>query len=145
MRNYDPCISCSAHFLDPTVRAEPPHPGRVHRFVLDRPETGAGRTASSHGFGLDNAIGLAMVLDRMPRRLIVHAIEAADLTQGPGLSPPPWASWPARSSMTSVPAAPEDAQAEVPWPQGPSPLAAIPTVAVRTRVRKGECHDSHDA
>jgi hydrogenase maturation protease len=69
------------------VRAEPPHPGRVHRFVLDRPETGAGRTASSHGFGLDDAIGLAMVLDRMPGRLIVHAIEAADLTQGPGLSP----------------------------------------------------------
>jgi hypothetical protein len=24
----------------------------------------------------------------MPGRLIVHAIEAADLTQGPGLSPP---------------------------------------------------------
>jgi len=62
------------------VRAEPPHPGRVHRFVLDRPTTGAGRTASSHGFGLDDAIGLAMALDRMPGRLIVHAIEAADLT-----------------------------------------------------------------
>ena len=29
-----------------------------------------------------------MALDRMPGRLIVHAIEAADLAQGPGLSPP---------------------------------------------------------
>jgi sulfhydrogenase subunit alpha len=169
IRNYDPCISCSAHFLDLTVerslldtersvvpvsgpggvpvvvigvgnefrrddgagpavvdrlrglvppgvglvttdgeptrlleawtgmalavvvdavRAQPPHPGRVHRFVLDRPGAGAGRSASSHGFGLDDAIGLAVALDRMPGRLIVHAIEGADLTQGTGLTPP---------------------------------------------------------
>jgi hydrogenase maturation protease len=70
------------------VRADPPRPGRVHRFVLDRPLTGATRTASSHGFGLDDAIRLALALDRMPGRLIVHAIEAADLTQGTGLTPP---------------------------------------------------------
>ncbi|HJY59877.1 MAG TPA: hydrogenase maturation protease [Streptosporangiaceae bacterium] len=69
------------------VRAQPPSPGRVHRFVLDRPRTGAGRTASSHGFGLDDAVSLAAALDRMPGRLIVHAIEAADLTQGLGLTP----------------------------------------------------------
>jgi hydrogenase maturation protease len=70
------------------VRAEPPHPGRIHRFVVDRPRAGTGRGAGSHGLGLDDAIALAAVLDRMPGRLIVHAIEAADLTQGPGLSPP---------------------------------------------------------
>jgi len=69
------------------VRAAPPDPGRVHRFVVDRPGTPAGRAASSHGFGLDEAIALAAALDRMPGRLIVHAIEAADLTQGPGLTP----------------------------------------------------------
>jgi hydrogenase maturation protease len=69
------------------VRAEPPQPGTIHRFVVDRPETAAGRTASSHGLGLDDAIGLAMALDRMPRRLIVYAIEAADLAQGVGLTP----------------------------------------------------------
>jgi hydrogenase maturation protease len=69
------------------VRAQPPHPGRVHRFVVDRPGPGAARTASSHGFGLDDAIALALALDRMPGRLIVHAIEAADLAQGPGLTP----------------------------------------------------------
>jgi hydrogenase maturation protease len=56
--------------------------------VLDRPLAGATRTASSHGFGLDDAIQLALALDRMPGRLIVHAIEAADLTQGTGLTPP---------------------------------------------------------
>ena len=70
------------------VRAEPPDPGRIHRFVVDQPGAGTGRGASSHGLGLDDAIALAAALDRMPRRLIVHAIEAADLTQGPGLSPP---------------------------------------------------------
>ena len=69
------------------VRADPPRPGRVHRFELDRPLAGASRSASSHGFGLDDAIRLALALDRMPGRLIVHAIEAADLTQGTGLTP----------------------------------------------------------
>ena len=66
----------------------PPHPGQVHRFVVDQPRPGIGRSASSHGLGLDDAIALAVALDRMPERLIVHAIEAADLTQGPGLTPP---------------------------------------------------------
>jgi len=70
------------------VRAQPSRPGTVHRFVVDRPGTGPGRPASSHGLGLDDAISLAVALDRMPARLIVHAIEAADLTQGPGLTPP---------------------------------------------------------
>jgi DNA-binding CsgD family transcriptional regulator len=48
------------------VRADPPRPGRVHRFVLDRPMAGPARTASSHGFGLDDAVRLALALDRMP-------------------------------------------------------------------------------
>jgi len=69
------------------VRAEPSHPGQVHRFVVDRLGPGKGGTASSHGLGLDDAITLAVALDRMPGRLIVHAIEAADFTQGTGLTP----------------------------------------------------------
>jgi len=69
------------------VRADPPRPGRVHRFVLDQPIGGPVRTASSHGFGLDDAVRLALALDRMPGRLVVHAVEAADLSQGPGLTP----------------------------------------------------------
>ncbi len=69
------------------VRADPPRPGRVHRFVVDRPMAGPAQTASSHGFGLDDAVRLALALDRMPARLVVHAIEAADLAQGPGLTP----------------------------------------------------------
>jgi hydrogenase maturation protease len=56
--------------------------------VVDRPVTGTTRPASSHGLGLDDAVRLALALDRMPGRLIVHAIEAADLAQGTGLTPP---------------------------------------------------------
>jgi len=69
------------------VLANPPRPGRVHRFVLDRPLAGTTRTASSHGFGLDDAVRLALALDRMPGRLVVHAIEADDLALGQGLTP----------------------------------------------------------
>ncbi len=70
------------------VRADPPVPGRLHRMVIDRSDDPAGRPVSSHGLGLSEAIGLARALDRMPARLIIHAVEAADLGQGPGLSPP---------------------------------------------------------
>ena len=69
------------------IRADPPRPGRVHRFVLDQPIGGPVQTVSSHGFGLDDAVRLALALDRMPGRLVVHAIEADDLSQGQGLTP----------------------------------------------------------
>jgi hydrogenase maturation protease len=69
------------------VRADPSRPGRVYRLVLDQPLAGTKRTASSHGFGLGDAVRLALALDRMPGLLVVHAIEAEDLSQGVGLSP----------------------------------------------------------
>jgi len=55
--------------------------------VLDHPTMGPGVPVTSHGFGLDDAVGLGRALDRMPGRLIVHAVEAGDLSQGTGLSP----------------------------------------------------------
>jgi hydrogenase maturation protease len=69
------------------VRAEPGVPGRLHRLVLHRAGAAEVRPVSSHGLGLDSAIGLAQALDRMPGTLILHAVEAADLGQGPGLTP----------------------------------------------------------
>jgi hydrogenase maturation protease len=69
------------------VRAEPPEPGRLHRFELYRPGSAAASGVSSHGMGLDEAIRLALVLERMPARLIVHAVEVADVSQGTGLTP----------------------------------------------------------
>jgi hydrogenase maturation protease len=69
------------------VRSHPSQPGTIHRFLVDRPATAAEGAASSHGLGLDDAISLAIALDRMPGRLIVYAIEAGDLAQGVGLTP----------------------------------------------------------
>jgi hydrogenase maturation protease len=69
------------------VRAEPAVPGRLHRLVLDHTGMGPGGPVSSHGLGLADAIGLGRALDRMPGRLIVHAVEAGDLGQGTGLTP----------------------------------------------------------
>jgi hydrogenase maturation protease len=68
------------------VRTEPAVPGRLHRLVLYQAGAAEVRPVSSHGLGLDSAIGLAHALDRMPGTLIVHAVEAADLGQGPGLT-----------------------------------------------------------
>jgi hydrogenase maturation protease len=69
------------------VRADPAEPGRLHRLVMDQAAAGPPQAVSSHGLGLEDAIGLALALDRMPGRLVVHAVEAADLTQGTGLTP----------------------------------------------------------
>ena len=69
------------------VRAEPAVPGRVHRLVLHRAGAATAPPTSSHGLGLDCAIGLAQALDRMPGMLILHAVDAADVGQGTGLTP----------------------------------------------------------
>jgi hydrogenase maturation protease len=68
------------------VRAEPAVPGRLHRLVLDHRHPIPGRAVSSHGLGVGDAIGLARALGRLPGRLIVHAVEAGDVTPGTGLT-----------------------------------------------------------
>jgi hydrogenase maturation protease len=70
------------------VRAEPLVPGRMHRLVLGQADAGCLGPVSSHGLGLADAVGLALALGRMPGRLIMHAVEAADLGYGTGLTPP---------------------------------------------------------
>ena len=69
------------------VRIDPTAPGRLYRLTLDRDRLVPDRAVSSHGLGLGEAIGLARVLGRMPARLIVHAVEAADVGLGTGLTP----------------------------------------------------------
>ena len=81
------------------VACAPAVPGRIHRtevtapYALDGnpliagPPAGAG-AASTHGLGVPDAIRLAVALDRAPRRLVVLAVEAADLGFGTGLSGP---------------------------------------------------------
>jgi hydrogenase maturation protease len=72
------------------VRGDPaavPEPGRLHRLTIGDGNGEPGPTVSSHGLGLGDAIGLGRALDRMPGRLIVHAVEGADWDYGVGLTP----------------------------------------------------------
>jgi hydrogenase maturation protease len=80
------------------VVASPPVPGRLHRLVAGQDGTappGWPAAASSHGLGLAEAIGLGAALDRLPGRLILHGVEAAELALGAGLSPAVAAALPA--------------------------------------------------
>jgi hydrogenase maturation protease len=65
------------------VRCTPTVPGQWHRTTLPR----AVPAASSHGFGVPEAVELAEVLDRRPERLVIYAVEAGDVGFGAGLSP----------------------------------------------------------
>ncbi|SDZ18182.1 hydrogenase maturation protease [Saccharopolyspora shandongensis] len=69
------------------AHARPAHPGRVHRlqFEGDQPWRPRSKT-SSHGLGLSDAVELARVLDRLPRQLVVFAVESAETSLGSGLS-----------------------------------------------------------
>lgn len=67
--------------------ADPSAPGRLHRIVVDRTADASTHPVSSHGLGLGESVALARALDRMPERLVLHAVEAADVRQGVGLSP----------------------------------------------------------
>ncbi len=66
------------------VMCTPSSPGRVHRTTL------AGEiavtAASTHGLGIPEAVRLGQALDRVPSRLVVLAVEAADIGFGVGLS-----------------------------------------------------------
>lgn len=69
------------------VRCEPSRPGRVHRYeTAGLPRERA--AASSHALGVPDALRLGFAVDRVPRRLVVYAVEAADLGFGVALSAP---------------------------------------------------------
>jgi hydrogenase maturation protease len=62
-----------------------PVPGRIHR--LDWLPAPGSSSASSHGIDLGLAVRLAQELDRLPQRMLVFAVEAAETGYGWGLSP----------------------------------------------------------
>jgi hydrogenase maturation protease len=62
--------------------------GSVHSFGPDDALRLARlRHASTHSLGVAAAIGLARALGSLPKRLVVHAIEAGATDEGVGLSP----------------------------------------------------------
>lgn len=61
-------------------------PGTVHRMTaLPEPEQTM-RFASSHSFGLADAVGLARTLDLLPQRMVIYGIEAGQFEEGAGLT-----------------------------------------------------------
>ncbi|EID77871.1 MULTISPECIES: hydrogenase maturation protease [Rhodococcus] len=69
------------------VVCDPPRPGTVYRLTPDELGDVRAGTFSTHGIALDHTVRLGAVLDRLPHRMIVLAVEVADLGGGRGLSP----------------------------------------------------------
>jgi hydrogenase maturation protease len=69
------------------VLCEPSTPGRVWRTTVDALR-GVTTATSSHALGIPDAVPLGRALGRVPRELVVLAVEAACLDLGVGLSQP---------------------------------------------------------
>ncbi|HEU5158399.1 MAG TPA: hydrogenase maturation protease [Streptosporangiaceae bacterium] len=75
-------------------------PGRIHELDLDS-VGGHHGNPSSHALGLEAAVELAAALERLPGRLAIVAVEAADFRLGAGLSPPVAAALPALAARVA--------------------------------------------
>ncbi|WP_016881453.1 MULTISPECIES: hydrogenase maturation protease [unclassified Rhodococcus (in: high G+C Gram-positive bacteria)] len=69
------------------VVCDSPRPGTVYRLAPDELGDVRAGTFSTHGISLDDTIGLGAVLDRLPARMVILAVEVTDLGDGRGLSP----------------------------------------------------------
>jgi hydrogenase maturation protease len=67
------------------IQRVPASPGSIHRLTASQLETGC-TTASSHGLGVPDAIRLGRALERLPRQIVILAVEGADTGPGTGLS-----------------------------------------------------------
>ncbi|MER7274834.1 hydrogenase maturation protease [Dactylosporangium sp. NPDC000244] len=70
-----------------TVHTHHAPAGHVHRRRVAGRPCGAGGSTSSHAVDLGDAVALARELDRLPDRMLLLGIEAADTGYGTGLTP----------------------------------------------------------
>jgi hydrogenase maturation protease len=61
--------------------------GTIHRWDQGMPPCGRPASASTHGLGVGEAIGLAQALGRSPRSLRIYGIEGKHFDQGSRISP----------------------------------------------------------
>jgi hydrogenase maturation protease len=75
--------------LDAVRWEHPPASGVTRIDVTREPDalTGFGAAASSHGLGVAEAVALGLVLDRLPRRLVLLLVSLVEEGHGEGLSP----------------------------------------------------------
>ena len=69
------------------IHRMPASPGRIHRLTASQLESG-GTAASSHGFGLPDALRLGRALEQLPGRVVIFAVEGANTGAGTELSKP---------------------------------------------------------
>ncbi|MFG2041855.1 hydrogenase maturation protease [Dactylosporangium sp. NPDC048998] len=69
------------------VHAQPAHPGRIHRLVVPWPAPPHPPGTSTHTGGMGDTVSLARELDRLPERMVVFGVEAAETGLGAGLTP----------------------------------------------------------
>ena len=69
------------------IHRVPASPGSIHRLTAGQLEA-CGTAASSHGLGVPDALRLGRALGRLPRRVVILAVEAADTGAGTELSKP---------------------------------------------------------
>ena len=67
------------------IHRVPASPGHIHRLTAGQLESG-GTAASSHGFGVPDALRLGRAMEQLPRRVVIFAVEAADTGAGTELS-----------------------------------------------------------
>ncbi|MGW4561117.1 hydrogenase maturation protease [Streptomyces sp. NPDC004561] len=68
------------------LRARPGRPGELHALTAADAAARTAPTASTHALGLGECLALAEALDRLPPRLVVHAMEVTDVELGAHLS-----------------------------------------------------------
>jgi hydrogenase maturation protease len=69
------------------IHRVPACPGSIHRLTVGQ-LAADGTAASSHGLGMPDALRLGRALGRLPRRVVILAVEAADTGAGTELSKP---------------------------------------------------------
>ncbi|MQS17144.1 hydrogenase maturation protease [Streptomyces kaniharaensis] len=75
------------------VHSHPGEPGRIHQVTVDAdhlladPLADDDAAVGTHGLGLGHAVALAAALAKLPRELLIVAVEGADFSIGEGLSP----------------------------------------------------------
>ncbi|AEY94037.1 hydrogenase maturation protease [Streptomyces hygroscopicus subsp. jinggangensis 5008] len=76
-------------FVVEALRTRPARPGELHTLTAADAADAADRTAataSTHALGLGECLALAEALGQLPQRLVVHAMEVADVELGAPLS-----------------------------------------------------------
>ncbi|MGW2459763.1 hydrogenase maturation protease [Streptomyces sp. NPDC001761] len=68
------------------ARIRPGNPGHIHRLELDARRLDRPNAMVARGLG--QAVEVAWEVNRLPGHLVAYAVEAADTSLGPGLSPP---------------------------------------------------------